>query len=66
MATTTETNSATQRPSLRIKPETRAKFEHVKKVKRWNLAVVADEAIDALLRTDPELKRAKREPVSAA
>lgn len=44
---------------VRIRPETRKKFEHVRKVKRWKFIEVADAAVDALLQTDPELRKAK-------
>lgn len=50
---------------IKIRPETRQKYEHAKRVKRLKFVEVADLAIDALLRTDPELKKVKRQVVPA-
>ena len=45
---------------IRIRPDTRRKFDEVKRVKRLKFVEVADLAIDALLKSDPELRRAGR------
>jgi hypothetical protein len=54
-----------QQIKVGITAATRAKYEHVKRVKHWSFVVIADKAMDALLQTDPELKRAKRQAVPA-
>jgi hypothetical protein len=53
---------------IKVRPETREKYERVKAVKRLKFVEVADLAIDALLRTDPEMRKANgkwRVPVPA-
>ena len=53
---------------IKIRPETREKYDRVKRVKRLKFVEVADLAIDALLRTDPDMRKDKgrrRDPVPA-
>lgn len=67
--TTTVNNEATKAPDwtiIKIRPETREKYERVRRLKRLKFVEVADLAIDALLRTDPELKHASRLAPAAA
>lgn len=62
-------NEATKAPDwtiIKIRPETREKYERVRRLKRLKFVEVADLAIDALLRTDPELKHASRLAPAAA
>ena len=33
-------------PLVRVPPETRKKLEHIKTLRRWNLGVVVDEAVN--------------------
>lgn len=60
----------TQKPPawtiIKIRPETREKYNRVRQVKRLKFVEVADLAVDALLRTDPELRKARQDkPVPA-
>lgn len=50
---------------IKIRPGTREKYNRVQHVKRLKFVEIADLAIDALLRTDPELKRSKRQVATA-
>jgi hypothetical protein len=43
---------------IRIRPATRAKYDRVRAVKRLKMVEIADLAVDALFKTDPERRRA--------
>jgi len=45
---------------VRIRPETREKVERVAEIKSWTLTEAFDQAIDALIARDPQLKSLRR------
>lgn len=44
---------------IKIRPQTRAKYDRAQQVKRLKFVELADLAIDALFRTDPELRKTR-------
>ena len=47
---------------IKIRPATRRKYDEAKRVKRLKFVELADLAIDALIASDPDLKRIQPEP----
>lgn len=42
--------------AVKVRPETRSKFEKVRQIKRWSYVDIAEFAVDALIQTDKQLE----------